>query len=160
MAELFEIAELVKIAVEDERTGVAFYSAIAEKVQKPQLKQIFSRLAEEEKFHQQRFEEMLEDLRGHKPREEYPGQYMAYLRTLTSDRAFPDEDTALHMAKQCADDAAAVELASRFERDTLMLMNELRGLVPDRHSRIVNELAREEQGHLVTLAEARRKLND
>ena len=159
MAELFEITELVKIAVEDEATGVAFYSAVAAKIAKADLKELFDRLAEEEKFHKRRFEEMLADLGGETPkREEYPGQYMAYLRTLTDERAFPDEDTALRMARECADDAAAVELASRFERDTLILMNEMRGLVPEKDSAVVDELANEERGHLVTLAEARRQL--
>ena len=156
MAELFEVAELVKVAVEDEKTGVAFYSRLAEKCQK--LKDIFSKLAEEEKVHQRRFEEMLAGIGDYKPPEQYPGQYMEYLRTLTDDRAFPDEQTAVRMADECADDAAALMLASRFERDTLILMNEMRSLVPEKDHAVVDELAREEQGHLVTLAEARRKL--
>ena len=158
MAELFEVAELVKVAVEDEKTGVAFYSVLAGKCAKPELKDIFARLAEEEKYHQQRFEQMLAALGSHKPREEYPGQYMAYLRTLTDERAFPDEATAIRLAGECPDDAAAVDLASRFERDTLMLMHELAGLVPENDQVVVNELAEEEQQHLVTLAKARKTL--
>ena len=102
MAELFEVAELVKVAVEDEKTGVAFYSRLAEKCQK--LKDIFSKLAEEEKVHQGRFEEMLAGIGDYKPPEQYPGQYMEYLRTLTDDRAFPDEQTAVRMADECADE--------------------------------------------------------
>jgi len=157
MAELFEVAELVKVAVEDERSGVAFYSKLAEKSAK--LKDVFSRLAEEEKYHQKRFEEMLDDLGGHRPHgEEYPGQYTEYLKTLTTERAFPDEQAALRAAEDCKDDAEALALASRFERDTLILMNEMRGLVPEKDSAVVDELANEERGHLVTLAEARRQL--
>ncbi|MHC4295264.1 MAG: ferritin family protein, partial [Planctomycetota bacterium] len=56
MAELFEITELVKVAIEDERTGVAFYSRLAEKCER--LKETFERLAEEEKIHLKRFEEI------------------------------------------------------------------------------------------------------
>jgi len=158
MAELFEVAELVKVAVEDERTGVAFYSAMAKKVKDEQMRKTFAELAEQEKFHQRRFEQMLADLGGVRQGEEYPGEYLAYLQALTGDRAFPDEQTALQMVKECKDDHAALALASRFERDTLMLMNEMRRLVPERDKPVVDELASEEQAHLVALAEARAKL--
>ena len=158
MAELFEVKELVEIAVEDERTGVAFYARLANRARDAELQRTFADLAEQERYHQKRFERMLADLGGHKPREQYPGEYMAYLRTLTNERAFPDEATAMKMADQCPDDAAAIALASRFERDTLMLMHEMRSLVPQRDKAIVDELTREEQAHLVTLAQARRRL--
>lgn len=156
MAELFEITELVKIAVEDEKAGVAFYSRLAEKSEK--LEGTFAQLAEEEKFHQKRFEQMLEALGGHAPHEQYPGEYISYLRALTDSRAFPDEQTAERMADECADDIAAVELASRFERDTLILMNEMSSLLPEKHRTIIEDLANEERGHLVTLTEARKQL--
>lgn len=156
MAELFEVAELVKVAVEDERTGVAFYTRVAERG--AVLQEIFAKLAEEEKFHQKRFEDMLKEMGDYRSPEQYPGEYMEYLHALTDNRAFPDERAAVAMADQCTDDAMALDVASRFERDTLILMNEVRSLVPEKDRPVVDELAKEEQGHLVTLVEARRKL--
>ena len=158
MRELFEVVELVKIAVEDEKSGVAFYSALTGRTRNAALKKTFSELAEQEKFHQKRFEEMLASLGGHKAGESYQGEYMAYLRALTDDRAFPDEAAARRMAIECPDDASALELAIRFERDTLLLMNEMRGMVPEKDAHVVKALAQEEQSHLVVLANARRKL--
>jgi len=158
MAELFEVSELVKIAVEDEKSGVAFYTELAGKTAGAELKKTFAELAEEEKFHQKRFEEMLKGLGGHKSAERYPGEYGAYLQALTDDRAFPDAETARAKARECPDDSAALELAIRFERDTLLLMNEMQGMVPAKDAAIVRELAAEEQSHLVVLADARRKL--
>jgi rubrerythrin len=157
MGELFDIGELVRIGVEDEKAGVAFYSALAGKARDAELRKVFANLAEQEKYHQKRFEQMLLDLGGHRQREEYPGQYMDYLRVLTGERAFPDPETAVRRADECPDDLAGLEMASRFERDTLLLMNEMRGLVPEKDKVIVDELAREEQSHLVTLAGARRR---
>jgi rubrerythrin len=154
--QLFEVADLVKIAIEDEKSGVAFYSELASRSGK--LSDVFLDLAKQERFHQKRFEEMLAGMGSHEPVEEYPGQYTAFLRALTDGRAFPDEQTAVAMARQCPDDAAAVALASRFQRDTLVLLNEMRTLVPGKDSAVVDELAREEQGHLVRLSEARRQL--
>ena len=158
MSELFEVAELVKVAVDDEATGVVFYNAIAEKVTNPKLKKLFADLAEEELYHKTRFEQMLADLGPKVSREEYPGQYTEYLRALTGERAFPDEQTAMQIAAECDSDAEAVNISSRFERDTLVLMNEMRHLVPDKDQAVVDELIREEQGHLVQLAQARTML--
>ncbi|MFW6066374.1 MAG: ferritin family protein [Planctomycetota bacterium] len=158
MPEQFEVAELVKIGVEDERSGVAFYSRLADNVEDSGLRKTFADLAEQEKFHQKRFQDMLDRLGGVKTPEEYPGQYMAYLSALTSGRAFPDPSAAERAAEKCESDAKAVELASRYERDTLMLMNEIRPLVPEKDRATVDELIREEQTHLVTLSEARRKV--
>lgn len=158
MKELFEAPELVRIAVEDERTGVAFYTAMVAKAHALAVKETFADLATQELYHLKRFGEMLDGMANFLPREQYSGEYMAYLRAITHTRAFPDERTALDMVAACDDDADFVDLAARFERDTLILLNELRGMVDPRDRPILDEIAREEQNHLVTLAEARAKL--
>lgn len=158
MREVFEVSELVQIAVEDERTGVTFYSKAAEKIQNSELKAIFTDLAEQEKYHQQRFQQMLDDIGGNTTKEQYAGEYTAYLTTLTGERAFPDEATAVALVDQCEDDEDLIQLASRFERDTLMLMNEMSRLVGSKDKEVVDEIIREEQNHLVTLADAMKKL--
>jgi len=159
MSPLFDVTELVQMGVEDERTGVAFYSVLAEKTADAELRQQYADLAEQERHHQKRFEQMLEDLGNVQATETYPGEYIAYLRAMLDSRALPDEATAQRMANERADDpAASLDLALRFERDTLVLMNELRGMVPEKDRGTVDELAREEQGHLVVLARAKEKL--
>jgi len=158
MREVFEVPELVRVAVEDERTGVGFYSALAKAAKTAEFKTLWSGLADQEKYHLERFGKMLDEMGEHAPKEQYSGEYMSYLQTLTETRAFPDEQTAVRMAGQCASDAEALDLASRFERDTLVLLNEMRAMVGPKDKAVVDEITREEQAHLVTLAEARRNL--
>ncbi len=158
MPELFEVQELVKVAVEDEKSGVAFYTVASQQASDAELKGTFSDLANQERYHQRRFEKMLQELGGLKTPETYPGEYQSYIKALTDSRAFPDEQTAERMARQCADDLAAVNLALRFERDTLMLMNEMRALVSEKHRPVVDELANEEKSHLVVLTAAKERL--
>jgi len=154
MAEQFEIQELLKVAVEDERSGVAYYSLLEGKSSDPKVKELFADLARQEKYHQQRFEKMLNDLGGLRTREQYPGEYMAYLRAMTSRRAFPDVDTARQKAQQAGGNRDAIMIALQFERDTLVLMSELRSMVPQKDRPIVDEVNREEQAHIVALTEA------
>jgi rubrerythrin len=158
MAELFEVSELVRIAVEDERTGVALYGALGEAAQAPEVKNLFLKLVGQERFHQMRFQNMLDQMGGHAPHEGYDGEYAGYMRALTGMRAFPEPEAALKAARQCKADDACLELAARYERDTLALINELRDLVGEKHKDAVEDIAREERAHVVALADARRKL--
>ncbi|MHC4561373.1 MAG: ferritin-like domain-containing protein [Planctomycetota bacterium] len=158
MGELFDVVELVRVAVEDERTGGAFYAAAAKQVSNPELKGIFTSLAEQERYHQKRFENMLAELGEMKPPELYSGEYANYLGALTRDRAFPDETSALKMADQCEDDLAFLDVALGFERNTLNLVNEMRVLVAEADKDIVDDITCEEQAHLVALLEARDRL--
>lgn len=159
MAKMFDVAELVQVAVDDEKSGVVFYEALAEKARNPGLKQTFKSLADQERHHQRRFEEMLKDIGGYKSPDTYADEYLSYVHTLTTDRAFPDEATAVRKARNCADDDAGIALALGFERDTLVLMNEMRGMVGDKDRAVVDELIREEQQHVVDLTAARASLN-
>lgn len=158
MAKVFSIAEVVNVAVEDEKSGVAFYGVLAESASDPGLRKTFADLAEEERGHQRRFAELLRDLGNVHAPEQYTGEYAGYLLALTSSMAFPDEGAARAAARDCPDDMAALDLAIRFERDTLVLMQEVQQMVPEKDAAIVEELKREEQGHLVVLADAKEAL--
>ncbi len=158
MAENFDVTDLVKLGVEDERSGVAWYETLAGKAKNPEIRKVFAELADVERFHQKRFEDMLSDLGGVRTREEYPGQFMEYLQALAGARAFQDPETARKLANGIGSDAEALDISSQYERDTLVLMHEMRQYIPEKDRATVDELTREEQGHLVTLASARRNL--
>ena len=55
MAEIFDLAEVIKVGVEDEKSGVAFYGVLAEEAADPALRETFAGLAEEERGHARRF---------------------------------------------------------------------------------------------------------
>jgi len=156
--ETFDIAELVRLAVNDEKSGVAFYSALSGAARSPEMKQLFSDLADQERCHQRRFEEMLASLtdQGAAPPDEADRNY---LEALTSLLAFPDEDSARRMAAGCEDDAAALELATMFERDTLLLMQQMKTLVPEKDHDVLEQLIDEERAHVVALTQAKRRLD-
>lgn len=153
MAEMFDVSELVRIAVEDEKSGVAMYTALAGKARLARLKEAFADLTEQERYHQKRFEDMLQSMGDFKPPERYSGEYAGYLEALTADRAFPDAQAARRQAEACADDAGALALANRMERDTLLLLGEMRDLVAEKHRPVVDDIIEEERSHVVLLSE-------
>ncbi|HUT58600.1 MAG TPA: ferritin family protein, partial [Phycisphaerae bacterium] len=68
MREVFEVPELVRVAVEDERTGVGFYSALAESAKTAEFKTLWAGLADQEKYHLERFGKMLDEMGDHAPK--------------------------------------------------------------------------------------------
>lgn len=116
MSKMFQVSELVQVGVDDEKSGAAFYSALAEKTKDAELKKTFADLAQQERFHQRRFEQMLAELGGeYKAPESYADEYLTYVRTLTTQR-FPTNEprggrrkraktTARHWISPCASSA-------------------------------------------------------
>ena len=75
-------------------------------------------------------------------------EYMEYVQALLDSHALfcggaPEKDLA-----NAADAIAAIELASRFEKDTILYFREMMDLMPVAESGIVKQVLDEERGHL------------
>ena len=75
----FSAAEAFEMAMEIEKNGEAFYTAVAAKSADPEVKALFEDLALQEQGHYKAFEKMLEDV---KPAPELPADVSAVERTL------------------------------------------------------------------------------
>ena len=155
---LFDVRELLQMAVKDEETGIAFYKALAEATQAPHVRTQCLAISEQEEAHAQRFRKMLDEIGDYAPGEEYPGQYEGFVRALLDARAFPEPSKAAERAKVAANDAEAIDIAMRLERDTLLFLGEIKNLVPPTHGEIVDAVIQEEQAHLTDLAALKRSL--
>ena len=79
---IFDPREMLKIAIMDEETGMAFYHSLASATRRPDVQSECIAIGKQEEMHAQRFRKMLDDLGGYTPQEEYSGQYEAYLTAL------------------------------------------------------------------------------
>jgi len=155
---LFEVSELINVAVKDEETGIAFYSALADATKTPEIKKAILAIAEQEEFHRDRFKEMLAEVGDYKPHEQYPGHYGEYLKVLLESRAFPETSAAAEKARRAGSDTEAIDIALRLEKDTLLFLQEMKGFVPDSNANLVEEIINEERGHVVDLTNLKRRL--
>ena len=155
---LFEVSELINVAVKDEETGIEFYSALADATKTPEIKEAILAIAEQEKAHRDRFKDMLTQVGDYKPHEEYAGQYGEYLRVLLENRAFPEPPAAAQRAREASSDAEAIDIALGLEKDTLLFLQEMKGLVPESNADLVEEIIKEEREHVVDLTNLRTKL--
>ncbi len=158
MASLFIASEIVAMNVTEERNGYEFYKTLAANAKTQKLRDAARRISEQEKRHEQRFRRWLEELGEHQPVESYPGEYDAYVKALLSNTTFTDEEAARKAAAEAETDAKAVEVALQMEKNTLLLLQELRKHIPEKDLRLVDETVREEEDHLVELTQLRNEL--
>lgn len=149
MARFFSASDIVGTAIEIERRGRNVYSKAAAAATNPDVKSFLEFFAGEEARHQAIFEAMA----GRIAKIEVPAgsdeeEYMEYVQALLDSHALfcggaPEKDLA-----NASDAIAAIELAARFEKDTILYFREMMDLLPPAEGSIVKQCLDEERGHL------------
>ena len=159
MPELFKATEIVEMAIQDEQNGVAYYEAFAEKTADPAVKEFATRMAEEERRHEQEFTEMRNQLGAYVAAETYPGEYASYVQALVGNRFLPDEGAARESVRKAASDREVVTTALHFEKETLLFFTEMKRFVPPRHAEVIDTLIDEERKHITDLSALLQKMS-
>ena len=158
MANLFVASEIIAMNVTEEKNGYEFYQALSQSAHSQKLREAASRIAKQEKRHEERFRKWLDELEPHQPNESYPGEYDAYVKALLRNKTFPDDEAARKMALEAETDLSAVEIALQMEKNSLLLLQELRKHVPEKDLAFVDATVREEEDHLAQLTDLREEL--
>jgi rubrerythrin len=160
MGVFFSGEELVRIAVQNEETGYAFYRMAQEKAASAEMKRFFGYLADQEEVHKKKFLELAGGIHN----SEQPGEPAArgevdlYIRAMTDGSLFQGADRNIVMASKASDEASAVDFAIGFEKDTLLFFYQLADLVHSMHKPMVQAIINEEKEHIRRLAEVRKEL--
>jgi len=157
MSKSFDIKALVKVAVLDERSGKELYRKMSGKARDGSVQDTFSSLVEQEKRHEKRFHQMLDDLESssEKTSGQYPDEYVDYLELLISEGG---SSAAHRNLSENPTDLSMIELAMSFERDQLSLQRDMGTVLGEKHRDLIDEIIEEEMGHLVTLSRVKKKL--
>jgi len=155
---LFQVSEIVQMAIDEEHNGYFFYKALAECAASEALRKLATILAQQELGHEKAFTDLRDHLGAHQPAETYPGEYADYVNVLVAGKTFPDEEGAVALAQEAGGDVAAIDCAIGFEKNTLLFLAEMRKLVPEKDRPMVDVLIDEERQHLVDLSGIRAKL--
>jgi rubrerythrin len=155
--DLIAANEIVRMSVEEERTGGVFYSAWAKHTGNPAVKAEAARIAAMETHHQAIFEKLLEKLGEPAGAESHEGEYKEYLDALMGDRAFPDAEAGRKLAESLSDLDAA-NTALKTEEKALLLYSFLEKQLSPRERKIVAGVIDEERQHVVDLTGLKTKL--
>ena len=154
MSRSFDVKELVRIAVVDERSGRELYKKMAVQAADAELKARFLWLAEQEAIHIRRFEELYRQLESGPPAQ-YPDSAMDYLEVIVA-RGGQAEDRA--DISRTGTDRELVTLAIRFEREQLFLQRDMSEFIAAEHTKVIETIISEERNHLVTLSRELQRL--
>lgn len=145
----FDIRELIRVAISDEQSGVQFYSRLSNRAASQVLKETFSWLSEQEKKHQDRFQQVLNTIQETQAMFQYPDNYLDYLEQIVSQDTLSDE---MQDVGEITDDEAMLNTALEFEQHQLALQKDIADVVGEKYADIVQEILQEEQGHITVLS--------
>jgi rubrerythrin len=152
----FNEVEAVRIAQSMERNGLAFYQQSAAKSQSPSVRGLFLRLGEDEKHHLATFEELEDKLQASEadvPAEEDP-DLGAYVQRLLETQVFADDGAVARLAREAKDDAAALAVGMKAERDSVLFYQEMLDFIDSKIARDAFQwILKEERRHLQILGD-------
>ncbi|MGB2600667.1 MAG: ferritin family protein [Candidatus Omnitrophota bacterium] len=158
MGNVFAGSEIVEIGIQIEKNGKEFYNEVAARSKDPKAKKIFEYLAGEEEKHITAFQNILASVHEYKPVDAYPGEYFAYMNALASEHVFTQEHTGKDVAQSTESDMEAIELAIKFEKDSIIFYEGMKKVVLEREHKVLQDLIDQEQEHLRKLTEFKKEL--
>lgn len=151
MAEKYTAAEVAELGIQIEKNGYAFYRTLAERTTNDDARTIFQFLADEEKEHIGAFQKIHDAAQEYEPEELYPDEYFAYMHDLASDHVFAGAGTGAHQAEEINDDLKAVDVALRFENESITFFEGMKKMVIASDQHVIDTLIAEEKKHVEKL---------
>jgi len=155
---LFQAAEILDMAIEIERKGLAFYQGCAVARASEPVAEVFEFAATEEEKHIRLFTEMKSALEQYTLPESYPGETLAYIHGLIGQTVFGTVEEAACGAEQIGDVADAIDKAVAMERESIAFYSGVRELVRESERDVIDEVIAEEHRHIRRLLALRHEL--
>lgn len=156
MANVFNAAEIVDMGIEKEKKRRDFYGLVALKFKEKDMKELFLKLRDWEDEHIKKFTAIRSSVKGEEISESYQGEFGAYIKALVDDKLYgqvsPEE-----FAENVRTPRSAIQYSLGFEKDAILLFNELLRYMETPGADKVRGLIEEEKKHIMYLAELKRK---
>jgi rubrerythrin len=153
----FNEIEAVKIGQNMEKNGLAFYEHAAARTASPTVRALFVRLADDEKKHLATFEQLEDTLQANRRDEagyEDDPALGAYIDRLLETQVFAAEGAVSRLAHEAKDDAAAMAVGMKAERDSILFYQEMLDFVDSKAAvEAFQWILKEERRHLQILGD-------
>ncbi len=151
MVYVFSDREGIRIAIEMETRGEAFYRRAARVSKSEQTVALLDALAKDEMNHRAEFERLYNSEAAHLSDAEYDEETNAYLSAVAADVVFPSGLMGLR-DQGFESPEAVLKYAIDSEKDSIMFYTEIQNKTCDPHAQaIFGEITRQERGHLFRL---------
>jgi rubrerythrin len=147
----FTPADAMECAVKIEENGETFYRRMAEKLDDPELKKLFTFLVGEEAKHRKTYAKMLTKIEKYRDEGTYSEEYYAYLQAYVNKVIFSPERLEEEM-NRITSTAAAIDFAIKAELETILYYEEMKKLVKEESHETIERIIEEERKHFLELS--------
>ena len=158
MSVSFTGIELMNIAIDIEKTGIAFYDIMTTSTESEEARTAFRYLAAMERHHVQIFQDMLGAADKYQIADTRTEEYRDYLQALVDSAVFTDDFISGEMASRVGSDVEALEMAINAEKDSILCYYQMKEIMPQRAQTMVDKVIKEEKSHLSQLSELKKTL--
>ncbi|MFZ3170950.1 MAG: ferritin family protein [Carboxydocellales bacterium] len=155
----FQPEEIIDLAVQIEKNGAEMYTKLGQRSENVKIRELLLYLAAEEGKHQETFLKLGVGFQPVNPGEQYAGEYFEYLQSMVESHLFNDQAYLEKLIASANSELDIIRIASSFEKDTILFFDSFRRMVNKENASIIDELVKEEQGHLMKLAKIRQELS-
>ena len=163
MGDQFNAEEVLKMAEQIEKNGQEFYRKASEIVDDFEVSRLLADLAEWEKGHETLFASMRSELSQDEKRQTAIDPYCEaalYLKAMADNHVFKQQVESLPAPEGDKGTGKIIDLAIRFEKDSLLFFLGLERLVSPRLGKDrIYDIIDEEIGHIAYLEKQRTRLN-
>jgi rubrerythrin len=154
----FTSEEIINLAIDIERRGIAFYDTMARSTESATLSSAFQFLVNMERQHVQIFLGMRTEAERFLTLENYTAEHGAYLEALAASAVFTDDMITSEVATKINSDIEALELAISAEKDSILFYYELMDIMPQTSHSLLSQVISEEKSHLRQLSQLKKEL--
>jgi rubrerythrin len=157
MSFLLSVREILEFAVYIEERGYEFYVGAMKRFSEPRATRLFQYLADEEFKHEKLFKKLAEQV-GEADPAEADAEYQDYMREFVKAHQLGDREAIDAKLDRVGDLQAVLELAMGFEKDSIVFFSELKESFARGDSGPIEQVIREEMGHLRKIFQMKREL--
>lgn len=158
MGNILAGGEIVAIGIQIENNGRDFYNRLAKQSNNQQAREVFKFLAGEEEKHAKVFQGILDKTTKFEPLGLDAGSYLGYMKEYASEYIFTRKDKGEEIARSIKSDKEALQIAMRFEEDSIVFYSGMKKIVPAYDVEIIEALIMQEEGHLKQLLDMKKLL--
>lgn len=150
MIQLFNPIEVVDIGIEKENERRDFYKAVSEKFDDKDMKDLFTKLAKWEEAHVKKFSEIRKNISGSGNSTSFKDDVATYIKSLVGDRLYKEVNSN-EFERLVKTPLVAIYYSITFEKDSILLFNELLKYMQPLDKEKIEMLIDEEKKHIIYL---------
>jgi rubrerythrin len=161
MKDSFSGQEILGMALQIEQKGYKFYELMLENAKSIALRDLFAWLKSEEKKHIDDFKRIISSIDKLKLASDFKWERSQYFITAIYDtNIFSENVEKNHWFNELSDEVSSIQFAISFEKDSILFLEELRGLLSGTEDKIICDLIQEDKAHIVKLLHIKNSLLD